>query len=216
MQRLTQILFVLPLIWVGTAIAASVSPNGSTLPTESSFTDSSGVTWTLTGGTVYANGAPAGSPSGAVALYYFNSNIYQHDSDGTFYQWNASTVTWSLTTDPRVISTNGTTTTSPSVAIVDSNQNIWAFLSGVVYENGATAGYTGGVTELIYLDQVVYQEISSGSYYAYNGNESWVNSSNPTNKVSIKNYTTCDGVTDDSLALRMLSPRPETMPLRLS
>lgn len=199
MQRLIQILFVLPLIWAGSVLAAAASPNGSTLPTESSFTDSSGVTWTLTGGNVYASGAPAGSPPGAVALYYLNSNIYQQDSDGTFYQWNASTATWSLTTDPRVVSTNGTTTTSPSVAIVDSSRNIWAFLDGVVYENGATAGYTGGVTELIYLDQVVYQEISSGSYYAYNGNESWVNSSNPTNKVSIKNYTTCDGVTDDSL-----------------
>ncbi len=181
------------------AFAGSVSPNGSTLPTESSFTDSSGVTWTLTGGIVYADGAKAGSTSGAVNLYYLNANVYEFTASGNFYEWNASSSTWLLTSDPRMISANGATTISASTAIIDSNKNIWTFLDGVIYENGIAVGSTANVTELIYLDQVVYEETSAGAYYAYNGNGSWIDSSNPSDKVSIKNYTNCDGVADDSL-----------------
>ena len=47
---------------------------------------------------------------------------------------------------------------------------------GVVYENGAKAGYSANVTSLVYEDGVIYQENSADDWWSWNGS-GWVGTS---------------------------------------
>jgi hypothetical protein len=79
----------------------------------------------------------------------------------------------------------GATATSPNgtaipsaAQIIDSGGNVWTVVGGVVYENGAVAGYSANVTELAYDGSVVYQENAAGVWCSWNGS-SWVASDAP-------------------------------------
>jgi hypothetical protein len=75
--------------------------------------------------------------------------------------------------------TSASGTSIPSAAqITDSGANVWTVSAGVVHENGALAGYTSGVTRLLYDNKVIYQENSSGGWWAWNGSN-WASSSDP-------------------------------------
>jgi hypothetical protein len=83
----------------------------------------------------------------------------------------------SLATPTPVTSPNGTTTLS-ATQIIDSSDNVWTVSGGVIYENGKLAGYSSGVTLLLYDNNIVYQENSAGGWWSWNGS-AWVSSSDP-------------------------------------
>src|ERR1700731_2075081 len=72
-------------------------------------------------------------------------------------------------------------TTIPSATqILDSSGKPWTLSGGVVYDNGALAGYSKGVTLLLYDNNLIYQENSAGGWWSWNGS-TWVSSSDPRN-----------------------------------
>jgi hypothetical protein len=62
--------------------------------------------------------------------------------------------------------------------IVDSALNVWTVVGGVVYENGAAAGYSANVALLVYYGGIIYQESTSCLWWSWSGS-AWVDSSNP-------------------------------------
>jgi hypothetical protein len=60
--------------------------NGTTAPLATQITDARGDIWTLSGGIVYENGAPAGYSRSVTLLVYDNNTIYQENSFG---RWSA-------------------------------------------------------------------------------------------------------------------------------
>jgi hypothetical protein len=161
-----------------TAVQRTTPLNGTTIPSATQIIDSGGNVWTVSGGVIYENGALAGYSGGVTLLLYDNNLIYQENSAGGWWSWNGST--WASSGDPRnVPSSNGTTVPS-ATQITDSSRNVWTVSGGVIYENGALAGYSSGVTLLLYDNNLVYQENSAGGWWSWNGS-TWVSSSDPRN-----------------------------------
>ena len=146
--------------------AATPSISGSSVPTVTSLTDGSGGLWTVSSGVIYKNGQKAGYSSDVIYLLYLNNTIYQENSAKGFWSWNGST--WVATSDPRIVSANGATS-SGSTPLIDSQKNIWTVSSGVVYENGQKAGYSANVIGLTYTNGTIDQENSSQNYWSWNG-----------------------------------------------
>jgi hypothetical protein len=74
-------------------------------------------------------------------------------------------------------SPNGTTI--PAAAqIIDAGGNLWTVSGGVIDENGKLAGYSAGVTLLVYANSTIYQENAAGGWWSWNGT-TWVSSSQP-------------------------------------
>jgi Putative Ig domain len=172
---------------ISTAVGASVmeagipgtaSPNGTTIPSATQITDSSGNVWTVSGGVIYENGALAGYSSGVTLLLYDKNTIYQENSAGGWWSWNGST--WASSSDPRKLASPEGTTIPSATQITDGSGNIWAVSAGTVYENGALAGYSNGVTLLLYDDNTIYQENSAGGWWSWSGG-TWISSTDPRN-----------------------------------
>jgi hypothetical protein len=83
----------------------------------------------------------------------------------------------SLAAPAVVASPNGTTIPS-ATQIVDASGNVWTVVAGVVYEKGALAGYSNGVTLLVYENNVVYQENAAGGWWSWTGS-TWAGSTDP-------------------------------------
>jgi hypothetical protein len=98
----------------------------------------------------------------------------------------AATVTDASAVDASVVkAAAAATTTSPNgttipsaTQIVDASGNLWIVTAGVIYENGALAGYSNAVTRLLYDNKLVYQENSAGGWWSWNGT-TWVAGSPP-------------------------------------
>jgi peptidoglycan hydrolase-like protein with peptidoglycan-binding domain len=154
---------------------AHTSPSGSTIPTMTQLIDSSGNTWTLTGGVVYENAAKAGYSANVISLLYYNGYFYQENSSDAWFVWIGTT--WiEVGSDPR----NGLASASPSgssvpslTQFIDTNGNRWTITGGVVYEDGFKAGYSANVILLLYYNGLIYQENSSNQWFSWNG-ASWV------------------------------------------
>ncbi len=74
--------------------------------------------------------------------------------------------------------TSASGTKIPSASqIVDAENNAWTVASGVVYENGKTAGYSANVILLLYYNGLLYHENSSYNWWSWNG--TWVSSNDP-------------------------------------
>jgi hypothetical protein len=72
-------------------------------------------------------------------------------------------------------------TTMPSATqIIDSSGKVWTVSGGVIYDNGALAGYSNGVTLLLYENNIIYQENAAGGWWSWNGS-TWASSSDPRN-----------------------------------
>jgi hypothetical protein len=70
-------------------------------------------------------------------------------------------------------------TTIPSATqIIDSGGNVWIVSGGVIYRNGALAGYSNAVAVLLYDNSIIYQENSAGGWWSWNGS-TWVSSGDP-------------------------------------
>jgi hypothetical protein len=160
------------------AVTGAAHPNGTSIPSATQIIDSSGNVWTVSGGIVYVNGALAGYSNQVTLLLYVNNSVYQENSAGGWWSWNGST--WVATSDPRHVLSPAGTTIPLATQIIDSNGNIWAVVGGVIYENGALAGYSNEVTLLLYDNNTIYQENSAGGWWSWNGS-SWVTSSDPRN-----------------------------------
>ena len=76
----------------------------------------------------------------------------------------------------RTASLNGTVIPA-ATDLIDSSGKVWTVSGGVIYKGGALAGYSKGVTKLLYDNNTIYQENSAGGWWSWNGN-SWVSSSN--------------------------------------
>jgi Glycosyl hydrolase family 71 len=67
----------------------------------------------------------------------------------------------------------------PALAsIIDSKNNTWTVVSGVVKENGQNAGFSGKVNMLLYKDSVIYQRNISSDWWSWSGT-TWTSVSNP-------------------------------------
>jgi hypothetical protein len=158
------------------AAANSASVSGTRIPSATRITDSGGNSWTVSGGVIHENGALAGYSAAVVKLLYDNGTIYQENSAAGWWSWNGST--WVASSDPsRVASASGTDIPA-SKQITDSSGNIWAISSGVVYENGVLAGYSLNVAELLYENNAIFHENTSGDWYTWNGSK-WIAGGNP-------------------------------------
>src|ERR1700753_427037 len=145
----------------------AASPSGTTIPSAAQIVDGSGDVWAVSGGLIYENGVLAGYPDAVTLLVYETSLIYQENSAGGWWSWNGST--WIESNDPRSAASPSGTAIPSAAQIVDGSGNVWTVAGGVVYENGTTAGYSNGVTELLYENGLVYQENSSGNWWSWNG-----------------------------------------------
>jgi hypothetical protein len=176
--------------WNGSTWVASSDPrkvasaNGTTIPSVTQIIDGGGNVWVVSGGVIYENGTLAGFSKNVTQLVYENNVIYQENSAGGWWSWNASN--WTASSDPLSGSSNGSSngaspngTTIPSVSqIIDSSGNVWTVSGGVVYENGTAAGFSNGVTHVVYENNAIYQENSAGGWWSWNGS-TWVSSSDP-------------------------------------
>lgn len=70
------------------------------------------------------------------------------------------------------------TSTSSATKLVDGGQHVWTVSSGVVYENGSTAGYSANVVVLLYYGGTIYQENASCQWFAWTGT-TWSATHNP-------------------------------------
>jgi hypothetical protein len=81
-------------------------------------------------------------------------------------------------------SSSGTSTSAsgsmiPSATqLVDSAGHVWTVSAGVVYEGGATAGYSANVAVLLYYGGTIYQENKTCLWYSWTGS-TWLPTSNP-------------------------------------
>jgi hypothetical protein len=108
-----------------------------------------------------------------------------------------------------VSATSVSGTTIPSATqIKDSADNVWTVAAGVVYENGAKAGYSSAVSLLLYDNGTIYQENSTGGWWAWRSG-AWVSSSDPRAQHSANGATipTVSQITDDSGNIWTLSGR---------
>jgi co-chaperonin GroES (HSP10) len=179
------------------AVAANAASVGGTrIPSAASIIDSSGNTWTVSGGVIHENGGPAGYSAAVTKLLYDNSTIYQENSAGSWWSWNGST--WVATSDPSKVPSVSGSNIPTEKQITDTSGNIWAVSGGKVYENGVLAAYTNIVKELLYENNTFYHENTEGNWYTWSGGK-WVASSNPA-KVSASgaNIPATAEITDSS------------------
>jgi hypothetical protein len=159
------------------AATNAVSVSGTKIPSAAHIIDSSGNTWTVSGGIVHENGALAGYSASVTKLLYDNSTIYQENSAGGWWSWNGSA--WVASSDPSKVSSTSGTNIPTAKQITDTSGNIWAVSGGKIYENGVLAGYSNIVKELLYENNTFYHENTEGDWYKWSSGK-WVASSNPT------------------------------------
>jgi hypothetical protein len=151
------------------------SPAGTSIPTATQITDGSGNVWAVSGG-AYENGVLV-NPTAVTQLLFDNGTMYLQDSAGIWWSWNGRV--WASSTNPTAASSPAGTSIPTATQITDGSGNVWAVIGGVVYENGALAGYSNAVTMLVYQNNALFQENSAGSWWSWNGN-AWVLSGDPT------------------------------------
>jgi hypothetical protein len=64
--------------------------------------------------------------------------------------------------------------------ITDQQSNVWTVSSGVILENGIKAGYSAYVSQLLYVNGVIYQQNTAGGWWSWNGS-TWVGAKDPRN-----------------------------------
>jgi hypothetical protein len=144
--------------------AASSSASGTAIPPASSITDSSGAVWTLSGGSVYRNGAKAQNTYNVSLILWYGGSIYHEGTGGQFYQWNGSN--WVPSNDPRLGGTSADGTTLPtSPYIIDKAGAIWTLVNGVIYKNGSTVGNTYNVSLVLWYGGKIWHCGTGGQYY---------------------------------------------------
>jgi hypothetical protein len=129
------------------------------------------------------NGALAGYSANVTELVYVSGVVSQENAAGGWWSWTNGT--WNGESNPAVACTESpscTSVTQPGQSIIDSAGNTWS-LQGpssnqVIYENGAPAGYSANVTQLLYVSEVVSQQNAAGGWWDW-VNGGWNGESDP-------------------------------------
>ncbi len=177
---------------VGTTAAASSAESAPctriTQPGES-IVDSSGNVWTLGGSAsdqvIYENGALAGYSANVTQLIYVGGVVSQENTAGGWWSWTGGG--WNGEADPSGSCTESascTAITQPGATIIDGSGDAWSLQkpasSGLVITmNGALAGYSANVAQLVYVGGVVSQENTAGGWWSWGGG-SWNGEGDPT------------------------------------
>jgi endoglucanase len=187
---------------------AASSANGTTIPPATQIVDSGGNVWTLASGVVVENGATPGYSANVTLLLYDNGVIYQENSANNWWSWTGST--WAAVSgDPRGTGSAPSVGASPSASgtkippatqIVDGNGAVWTLASGVVMANGEMAGYSAGVTLLLYSNGVIYQENSASAWWAWTGSTWAAVSGNPGGTTAASVNGVCGAANGQSLS----------------
>ena len=163
--------------WASTTDPTVVpSPPGAKIPTVPQITDGNGNIWAVIGGTVYENGALAGNSNQVTLLIYFNNTIFRGDATGLWWSWNGSA--WASNINPTVAASPPGTTIPTAPQITDNNGNLWSVVNGVVYQNGASAGYSNAVQQLTFQNGTIFQLNSLGTWWSWHSG--WYLSGDPT------------------------------------
>jgi hypothetical protein len=164
--------FALAASWGLSALAATPSVNGTSIPAGSSIIDAQSNLWTMVSGVIHKNGAPAGNNYGSNLLLEYNGVFYDRNTSGNWYSWTGSS--WSTTSDPRVLSANGASIDVGTDVLVDSGSHVWTLAAnGYAYRDGYRAGGSYDVILILYHTNVIYAEISSGEWYSWSGS-AWI------------------------------------------
>lgn len=157
-----------------------------------SIVDASGNTWTLEGPStnlvIYVNGALAGYSANVAQLTYVNQVVSQENAAGGWWSW--ANDAWNAEPNPTSSCTESpscTSVTQPGQSIIDAAGNTWS-LEGpstdlVIYMNGALAGYSANVAQLLYVNQVVSQQNAAGGWWDW-ANNTWNSESDPSGPCS--------------------------------
>ena len=161
------------------------SASGTTIPSATSITDSSGNVWTVVSGVAKINGTTAGTNSAVSTLLYYGGTIYYVNTSNAWFSWSGTAWATSSNPQPATASASGTTVPFGSVStITDSTGAIWSISStATVLRNGVAAGTTSDVTLLLYYNGVLYQENYADNFYSW-VNSAWVQTTNPRTVVS--------------------------------
>ena len=165
------------------SLAATPSVNGANIFAQPSIVDAQGSTWSIVSGVIQKNGVHVGSNRNVDLLLEYNEVFYQRNTSNDWYEWTATG--WSATTDPRVVSANGTRIGTGTSVLIDSQQHVWTLpATGYVYEDGGQVDAMGDVIGVLYYDRVVYCENASDVWYSWNGS-SWTKlAGDPTSTVT--------------------------------
>jgi hypothetical protein len=147
--------------------AATPSVSGANIFGHPSLVDQQENVWTIDSGVVKKNSANVGSSYNVNLLLDIDQTFYQRNSSSEWYVWTGST--WSATNDPRVISSSGARIGVGGGVLIDSGQHVWALSGDVGYRDGYAAGSNYNTAGLLYYDNVIYCENTSGEWYSWTG-----------------------------------------------
>jgi hypothetical protein len=140
------------------------------------LTDASGNTWTIVNGVAQINGQAAAYSANVTELSYMNGVVWQENSANLWWQWTGAG--WEPASGIPANPLQGVTNASPSAndttvlagsggAIVDGSGNTWTITgTDQVAVNGTTDPITANVTELAFVNNVVWQETSAGLWWS--------------------------------------------------
>jgi hypothetical protein len=164
-----------------TSVQGTASLSGTIIPSAPQIIDSSGNVWTVSRGVIYMNGALAGYSNAVTQLLYDNKIIYQENAAGGWWSWIGSG--WVASSDPRKVASANGANIPASTQITDASGNVWTVSGGIIYKNGAAAGYSNAVTQLVYDNGIIYQENSAGGWWSWSGG-TWTSSNDPVSNAS--------------------------------
>lgn len=152
------------------------SADGTTITTTTgSIIDTAGTTWALVSGTglqVSHNGTVDPNTPNTQLLLYSGHIVYYQTTGGNWFQWSGTA--WVLiSADPRIqIIFPGDAKT-----ITDSNGDVWDVTAGgQVVRDGAVDTTTSSVTELVYVNGVIWRFVqSTGLWFFWGGASGAVN-----------------------------------------
>jgi len=138
-----------------------------------------GNAWTIVSGEVHENGVKVGRMTNAGMLAYLGGSIYAQDTSLAWWLWNGSA--WAAVTNPYGPLPVASLIARDNQQLLDGSGNVWSIVSGVAYENGATAGTSSNVSEIAYAGSptptVSYLD-TAGHWHHWSGS-AWSSSTNP-------------------------------------
>jgi len=172
----------------GSVSGSGASPDGTTVPSASSVTDSSLTVWTIGAGrAILRNGSSADGGQGSQILWY-QGVIYVFGTDSNWWRWTGSTWTNIGRSSPSGqaappasgsqssgsgVSPDGTTVPSAS-SVTDSSLNVWTIGAGrAILRNGSPADGGQG-SEILWYQGAIYVLGTDLNWWRWTGS-TWTN-----------------------------------------
>ena len=162
--------------WFATSDPRVISANGARTGVGTDvLVDSEKHVWTLpTDEYGYRDGSRAEGNYNTISLLYYNNIIYCENTSDEWYAWNGST--WTkvsgdpTTSDTRTVSANGASIGVGTNSLVDSDGNVWMLQANeYAYRNGVRAHGNYNTILLLYYNNIIYCENTSGEWYSWSG-----------------------------------------------